>query len=493
MLIFAGMIIFIWFAFKHQKNIVSRYTFIASLIFDIILGIVVLIVLLSQKGCSKCCNRFRKEESGDATTSEDDTFLVPPPLSLLCHWQEPELIHEHRRQSGGINEKTALLPKTASSKEHRCLHFCTIFTNTASLITLIASLSYMTQALPAIAISYYVNPTASLIKLGFFELAIIILVVEAAFLLYLVDKCVWLSYVHCAKKIPDEVYEDEENSDKDHTPPPPSRDPIPPLQDITAPDAINAPPGVKDLPSTPKEHLSEDKKTISDTQINLDSGSDNVELNHSAIPPPKSNVSLASTSDTSKVNTPPVDANVVVISPAESPRPSISSKKDSSTSLPPEDSATVGSKPDPQNKPTNLPTKATQQPKMKRTIKYIEEYLVDGTKPELISFGHWKCSIKCCHWLFFTSAFQIIMAMLLIGISAPLLYFIMNIIIDQTSTSNDQFKDILAIIPTIALNTWLLIRYGNISHTIKDILGKATKSAMEHHESHHHHHNTMGN
>ena len=120
----------IWFAFKHQKNIVSRYTFIASLIFDIILGIVVLIVLLSQKGCSKCCNRFRKEESGDATKSEDNTFLVPPPLSLLCHWQEPELIHEHRRQSacGGINEKTTLLPKTAHSKEQRCTHFWTIFT-----------------------------------------------------------------------------------------------------------------------------------------------------------------------------------------------------------------------------------------------------------------------------------------------------------------------------------------------------------------------------
>ena len=353
------MIVFIWFAFKYQKNIVSRYTFIVSLGIDILLGIVVLVMLLSQKGNSKYCNR---EES------EDDIFLVPPPLSLLCHC----ICCSHPRNScsSDINERTSLW-------EQCCMNCWTIFTNIVSLITFIASLSYLIQALPAIAISYYISPTASLIKLGFFELAVIILVVEIAFFLYLVDKCVWLSYVHCAKRIPDEVYEVEEISTKDHTPPPPPQD-SPSPQDLT--------------------------------------------------PPP-------------------------------------------------------------------VPQNIAQQPKK---IKYIEEYLVDGTKAELISFGHWKCSCgKLCHWLFFTSAFQIIVAMLLIGISAPLLYFIMNIIIDQTSMSNDQFKDILAIIPTIALNTWLLIRYGNISHTIKEILGKATKSAMEHHDSHHsdehlhHHHHGM--
>ena len=28
---------------------------------------------------------------------------------------------------------------------------------------------------------------------------------------------------------------------------------------------------------------------------------------------------------------------------------------------------------------------------------YIEQYLINGTKPKLISFGHWKCSYKFCH------------------------------------------------------------------------------------------------
>ena len=81
-LIWAGMIIFIWFACIHQNNINSRQTFLLSLFFDILLGIVVLVVLLFQK----YCKIFREKESEDAKKSEDNIFLVPPPLSLLCHW-----------------------------------------------------------------------------------------------------------------------------------------------------------------------------------------------------------------------------------------------------------------------------------------------------------------------------------------------------------------------------------------------------------------------
>ena len=473
------MIILIWFAFKHQKNIFSRHAFIVSLSFDvIILGtivFVVLLILISQKCCRKCCNdcykccygccichdhccickccidrcQAREEESEDVTKSDDDTFLVPPPLSLFCpcccrccrkqlcqenRQQEQQMLisghtviqenEDHQAEQGsGQNEDWS--DSDESIKQQNCIHCCvqccthswTIITNTISLITFIASLSYLTQALPAIAISYYISPPASLIKLGFFELAIIILVVEISFFLYLVDKCVWLSYVHCAKKIPDEVYEEEEITDKA---PPPSE------SDLTSGlDTSNAPTNPKRSPQ------------------DLES-----------------------------------DDNITNASP---------------------DSATP------------------QQPKKKKIIKYIDQYLVDKTKPKLISFGHgdcssdklfckrnWHCLLRLlcetchclicpwklwyCHCLLYVSVFQIAVAMLLIGMSAPLLYFIMNIIIDQTSTSNDQFKDILAIIPTIALNTWLLIRYGNISHFVKDIMGKATKSAMEYHDSHHDHH-----
>ena len=516
MLICAGMIIFIWFTVKRQKNIISRSTFLVSLGIDIILGMVVLVVLLSQKGYTSCICRSQ-ELGGTTQSNNNDTFLVPPPLSLLCHWVEQRIT----KGNNGDSETTRLLEpdpedhQQHSSKEQRCTFCWTIFTNTTSLVTFIASLSYLTQALPGIAISYYINPTASLIKLGFFELAVGILVVEIAFAIYLIDKCVWLAYVHCAEEIPDEVYEDEEISDKDRTPPgdpTPSRDGKETelygelLKQIT-----------EFLSLKTQLELMEKQRSESHDQEteSHDLGVESHDLKtepHGSItndatnappttPLPESN--LDSGSDAS--NTHPVDAEIVVISSPDSSHLSTSSKDDSSTPQPrskntsesdddivnaPPDLATVEAKPDPQNKATNLPTKTPQQPKKKKTIKYIEEYLVDGTKPKLISFGHWKCSYRLCHWLFFTSAFQIIVAMLLIGMSAPLLYFIMNIIIDQTSASNDQFKDILAIVPTIVLNTWLLIRYGNISHAIKDILGKATKSAMEHHDSHHgdHHH-----
>ena len=65
--------------------------------------------------------------------------------------------------------------------------------------------SYVAQALPAIAMSYYVNPTSTLIRLGFFELAIFILLVEISYFIFLCDKLSWLCYIKIRKQLPDEL------------------------------------------------------------------------------------------------------------------------------------------------------------------------------------------------------------------------------------------------------------------------------------------------
>ena len=72
----------------------------------------------------------------------------------------------------------------------------------------------------------------------------------------------------------------------------------------------------------------------------------------------------------------------------------------------------------------------------------------------------------------------------IVVLSAVLLFFLLNVVIQQTSGSDNEFKDILAIVPTIALNLWLLFWQGDPCKAFKNIVSKANKaldsySAME--------------
>ena len=82
---------------------------------------------------------------------------------------------------------------------------------------------------------------------------------------------------------------------------------------------------------------------------------------------------------------------------------------------------------------------------------------------------------SCCWYWICIVFFHIIALLIVIGRSAPALFFLMQIVINQTSSSNNDFKDLLTILPTIALNAWLLLKHGDIIHTMKEIMKSAIK------------------
>ena len=240
---------------------------------------------------------------------------VPPPLTTICQFN---------------------CCNTTCSKYIRkcCNTFWIIGMNIVSLITFLAFIGYLSQAFPAIVISYYLNPTASLIRLGFFEVIIVVMLLEVSYLLFLLDKCTWLCYFHKYKKYPKEIEVDDD----------------------------------------------------------LDSGK-NLQLS-------------------------------------------------------------------------------------------LNQYIYDD---ELITCKE-LCGCRCCrkcHWLICTVLFQIITMFFIIGLSGLLLYFLLNIVIQQTSNPNNQFKDVLAIVPTIALNLWLLFRQIDFGRALKDIAQRANE---QHHHIHSHNH-----
>ena len=226
----------------------------------------------------------------------------------------------------------------------------TFITNLLSLILFLAFSSYLSQALPAITISYYLNPTASFIRLGFYEVIIVVMLLEISYLLFLLDKCTWLCYFNKYKEIPEEIKNDVEDGDDD----------------------------------------------------------------------------------------------------------------------------------------------AQEMDKKKSYIcKYIHEGELIGCKETCgcncacnCTHRCWKCDCTWrFHWLYMTTLFQILIMIFIIGLSAALLYFLLRVVIQQTSSPNNQFKDILAIVPTIALNLWLLSRHVDIGKALKDIAHKAHEYT---HDSHGH-------
>ena len=230
------------------------------------------------------------------------------------------------------------------------------FTNITSLITFLAFVSYLSQAFPAIVISYYLSPTASLIRLGFFEVIIVIMILEVSYLLFLLDKCAWLCYYHKHKKIPEEIETDDQNKTNES-------------EDEES----------NEHKTFISQYIDEDKKELIYSDI--------CQCNNCYYPP-----------------------------------------------------------------------------KCKRKIECYKE-------------------IKHCHCALFTlSCIQIFTMLFIIILSAILLFFLLNVVIQQTSDSDTQFKDILAIVPTIAVNLFLLsVRQGNVGNAASRIANKANYRELNFH------------
>ena len=270
-------------------------------------------------------------DHNDDQKQDDSNLLVPPPFSLCCLLCS-KLMQRYFCNSSGKEEALLLSTSPKRLRTDWCMIIWTVLANGVSLFVFIGFLSYLTQAIPAVAISYYLSPTSSLIRLGFFELAAVVLVMEIAYLIFLAEKLIWLSYVHWNKSIPEEIKRVDGKEEK---------------------------------------------------------------------------------------------------------------------------------------------------------VMYIDIYLVNGKDPVLKSLTNsetFSCLCKYFHWLLIFTLFQIITFTCVIYLSLMLLHFILSVIIDQTSDSNHQFRDILAILPTIALNGWLLFKHGNIVPVLKNIISNINKTTIEHSE-----------
>ena len=189
-LIFGGLIGLGIFTGKFQSNIVAKNTFWFSIGIDFFVALItIFIVALKANPLSewKFLTRNVDDEDDAQTETEGDSRFIPPPLLVCCQcckYQPSEWCKRCMQST-----KQVLI----------------VLANGGSLFLFLAIGSYVAQALPAIAMSYYVNPTSTLIRLGFFELAIVILLMEFSYLIFLCDKLSWLCYVTSRKKLPDEL------------------------------------------------------------------------------------------------------------------------------------------------------------------------------------------------------------------------------------------------------------------------------------------------
>ena len=248
--------------------------------------------------------------------NEDD--IIHPPLSLCCKMFVKDLC------TCSCNSNCCCCTGCACSIER----LFTVVMKFTSLFTFLALISYLTQAFPAITISYYLKPTDSLIILGIFELSAVILLLEIALLIFVIERFTWLIYVKEHQKIPREAY-DLESGDID-------------LDTV------------------------EVKKTTAygiDDWVRRDVNKTDFQLKFSY----------------------------------------------------------------------------------------------------LYSFNN---KIRTCHCWAVIMGIQVIAVVFLIAVSAILIYFLIHIVIDQTN-ANDQFRDIFAVIPTVILNMWLIYK-GKLEDLIKD-------------------------
>ena len=187
-LIFGGLIGLGFFAGEFQSNRVALDTFWGSIIMDLVLAMIIIVIVTLKANPLSEWKCLRNADEGDAQMeAEGGGRFIPPPLLLCCQcctYQPSERCKQCMQST-----KQVLI----------------VLANGVSLFLFLAIGSYVAQALPAITMSYYINPTSTLIRLGFFELAIVILLMEFSYLIFLCDKLSWLCYITSRKKLPDEL------------------------------------------------------------------------------------------------------------------------------------------------------------------------------------------------------------------------------------------------------------------------------------------------
>ena len=472
-LIFGGLIGFSIFAGKFQSNRVALDTFWGSVIIDFVVAVVILgIVTLKANPLSewKCLRNV--DENDDQVEAEDNSRFIPPPLLVCCQCQ----ISNERGKRCMQSTKQVLV----------------ILANGVSLFLFLAIGSYVAQALPAIAMSYYVNPTSTLIRLGFFELAIFILLVEVSYLIFLCDKLLWLCYIKIKKWLPDElsneldyisVYVNEckeeqnnndmqpqEQNDNDVQDGGPAADhdgmnrerqqqgAIAATQPISIERRRQQDNVAKSLPEFkgPTEPTATRQRSNSDPSVPLLEPIGRC-MNNNYGTTGGTGATRQPTAAQDSTATPGITAH-----PLSHPAPgSPGGHPGPPASGPPGGHPAPGGHPGPlapgppgrhpaPGPPGGPPAPGTQNATQQK--KYSCRW-------------YWLCIV---FFQIFTLAFMIV-------VSAPALYFLMRIVIDQTSNSNNDFKDLLSILPTIALNAWLLLKHGDIIHAMKEIVKSAAK------------------
>ena len=373
-LIFGGLIGLGIFAGKFQSNKVALDTFWGSIGVDFVLAMIIIVIITLKANPLSEWKCLRNMDEGDAQTDTvGDSRFIPPPLLVCCQCCKCQPSNERCKRCMQSTKQVLI-----------------VLANGGSLFLFLAIGSYVAQALPAIAMSYYVNPTSTLIRLGFFELAIVILLMEISYLIFLCDKLSWLCFVNNKRKLPDE--------------------------------------------------LSNEANFIS-----------------MYIYSPKAGRRQRSYSESGTTTT----------------QRHVAARRNAAR-----DQGVLNADRQPQRRRGSLPGRLVSnrddRVQLLESNRDHNNYGSINPRGNAINSTQWKK--YSCHWYGLCIIFfQIIALLIVIGGSAPALFFLMQIIIDQTSSSNNDFKDLLTILPTIALNAWLLLKHGDIIHTMKEIMKSAIK------------------
>ena len=414
-LIFGSLIGLGIFAAKFQSNRVALDTFWGSITTDFVVAVVIIVIVTLKANPFTEWTCLRNADEGDAKeVPEGDSKFIPPPMLVCC-------------------QCCNVCPSNERCK--RCLlstkQVLIVLANGVSLFLFLAIGSYVAQALPAIAMSYYVNPTCTLIRLGFFELAIFILLMEFSYLIFLCDKLSWLCYVRFRRNLPDEISNE--------------------LHFVSV--YVNECTRVQPAPERQLQGEGTENTPLLETGSGNSYGTPG---GHAAAQKPVG----------SAANIQPPDGSSTGAQ-GDATTPSDSDAKEngstSSTSAQPPSNSTVPGQSTPGGPPGNPPPAPPQPPG--GGTDNTPQNAAQQTSKEYSCRWYWLCIIF----------FQIIALLIVIGVSAPALFFLMQIVIDQTSSSNNDFKDLLTILPTIALNAWLLLKHGDIIHAMKEIMKSAIK------------------
>ena len=554
-LILGGLIGLSIFADKRQSNQVALDTFWGSVIVDFVVAVVILgIVTLKANPLSewKCLRNV--DEDDDQVETDNNSRFIPPPLLVFCQCQ----ITNERGKRCMQSTKQVII----------------ILANGVSLFLFLAIGSYVAQAVPAIGTSYYVNPTSTLIRLGFFELAIFILLVEISYFIFLCDKLSWLCYIKIKKCLPDElsnesdyvsVYvneckeernDEEQNDEEQNDEEQDDNDSVQDDRPAAGHDGVNGERqqqetiaatqpisieqrrhqdnAAKSLPESkgPTEPTAMRQRSNSDPSVPLIKPTGRCMKNYGA-----TTATLGITAHSlSHGNTPRSPGSPPASGPPGGPpapgppsgHPAPGGQGDLLVPGPPgghpapgppgghsgppapgppgghpgptAPAGPLGGPPAPGGQgpapeppgghsgpPAPGPPGGHPGPAAPGPLGGPPAPGGQGPAPGAADLPAPRIQNEkkySCRWYWLCIVFfQILTLAFMIGVSAPALYFLMQIVIDQTSNSNNDFKDLLSILPTIALNAWLLLKHGDIIHAMKEIVKSAAKQqrrATEH-------------